>query len=108
MRQRRSSQALERQSAAKRAGLTLILEELEEVIGTNENWQKGEVLAIIEGFLKNETPENRTLFLRRYWRGDSIAAAADAVGLSAHAAKMRLSRMRKKLREVLEKEGISV
>lgn len=99
---------LRKQSAAKRSGLTLVLEELEEIIGTDENWQEGQVLAIIEAFLRNEDAENRTLFLRRYWRGDSIAEAAEAAGLSTHAAKMRLSRMRGRLREKLKEEGINV
>ncbi|MBO5779474.1 MAG: sigma-70 family RNA polymerase sigma factor [Clostridia bacterium] len=99
---------LRKQSAAKRTGLTLVLEELEEVIGTNEDWQEGQVLAIIENFLRSEEAENRTLFLRRYWRGESVADAAKAVGLSTASAKMRLSRMRGRLRETLKEEGINV
>lgn len=99
---------LRKRSAAKRSGVTLVLEELEEVIGTDDSWQEGQVLAIIENFLRNEDAENRALFLRRYWRGESIADAADAVGLSTHAAKMRLSRMRARLREKLKEEGINV
>ena len=99
---------LRKQSAAKRTGLTLVLEELEEVIGTDGDWQEGQVLAVIEDFLRKEEPENRALFLRRYWRGESIADAADAVGLSAQAAKMRLSRMRSRLREKRKEEGIYV
>ncbi|MBQ8289125.1 MAG: hypothetical protein IJX76_10265 [Clostridia bacterium] len=35
-------------------------------------------------------------------------SAAKAVGLSTHAAKMRLSRMRSRLREKLKEEGINV
>ena len=99
---------LRKQSAAKRTGLTLVLEELEEVIGTDENWQEGQVLATIEAFLREEAPENRILFLRRYWRGESVADAARAAGLSTAAAKMRLSRMRGRLRETLKEEGINV
>ena len=99
---------LRKQSAAKRSGLTLVLEELEEVIGTDENWQEGQVLAIIETFLQNEDAQNRALFLRRYWRGESLSDAAREVGLSTAATKMRLSRMRARLRETLQKEGINV
>ena len=99
---------LRQHSAAKRSGLTLVLEELEEVIGTDENWQEGQVLAIIEAFLREEEPENRILFLRRYWRGEPVADAARAAGLSTAAAKMRLSRMRGRLRETLKEEGINV
>lgn len=99
---------LRKRSAAKRRGLTLILEELEEIIGTDEHWQEGEVLRIIEAFLLKEPVENRVLFLRRYWRGESVKVAAAFAGLSTAAAKMRLSRMRAKLRAKLNEEGINV
>ncbi len=99
---------LRMQSAAKRKGLTLVLEELDEVIGTEDRHSDGEILSALEDFLRGETPQNRTLFLRRYWRGESIRDAAQSVGLSTHAAKMRLSRMRTRLKEKLNKEGIAV
>ena len=99
---------LRMQSAAKRKGFTLVLEELDEVIGTEDNRTDGEIIAVLESFLREETDQNRTLFLRRYYRGESIVDAARTVGLSTHAAKMRLVRMRERLKEKLNKEGISV
>ena len=99
---------LKLQNAAKRKGIVLVLEELDEVISDEDTHSDGEIIAVLEDFLRNESQENRTLFLRRYWRGDSIAEAAATVGLSTHAAKMRLARMRQRLREKLSEEGIQV
>ena len=96
------------QSASKRKGLTLVLEELDQVIGKEDDRSDSEILAIVEAFLRSEPTENRILFLRRYWRGDSVSDAAAHVGLSTHAAKMRLSRIRTRLREKLNEEGIEI
>lgn len=59
----------------------------------------------ISAFLDSQTKENRVLFLRRYWFGDSVREAAKALGLAENAANARLSRMRSKLREHLLEEG---
>ena len=99
---------LRMQAAYKRRGLTLALEELDQVIGKEDDRSDGEILAILESFLRSEPAENRILFLRRYWRGDSVSDAAAHVGLSTHAAKMRLSRMRTRLKEKLNQEGIEL
>ena len=99
---------LRKQSSAKRKGFTLVLEELSEVIGAEDNRSDREILAILESFLREENAENRTLFLCRYYRGASIPDAAAQAGLSISVAKMRLVRMRERLKEKLNKEGISV
>ena len=46
--------------------------------------------------------------MRRYYFGESVREAGAAVGLSENAAGVRLSRMRKKLKKLLEQEGITV
>ena len=58
--------------------------------------------------LRTLTPENRMVFLRRYWYVDTIAEIAVRYGLSESAVQMRLSRTRAKLCTYLEKEGIFV
>lgn len=45
------------------------------------------------------------LFLRHYWYGEKLGDAARALGLSTVAAKTRLSRGRKKLRDILTRGG---
>lgn len=59
----------------------------------------------ISRFLAEEAQDNRILFLRRYWFGDSVRDAAKAVGLAENAAGVRLSRMRSRLKDFLIREG---
>ena len=61
--------------------------------------------AAINAFLSRQSAENRSLFLRRYWFGDSVREAARALGLTENAASVRLNRMRGNLRSFLIKEG---
>ena len=59
----------------------------------------------INRFLRTVSADNRTLFLRRYWFGDSVQAIAKDLGLRENAASVRLGRIRMQLREHLIKEG---
>lgn len=59
----------------------------------------------ISRVLAEESQENRVLFLRRYWFGDSVRDAAKAIALNENAANVRLSRLRNKLKDFLIKEG---
>lgn len=63
---------------------------------------------ILDTFLRTLTPENRMVFLRRYWYVDTIGEIAARYGISESAVQMRLSRTKDKLRAYLEKEGIQV
>lgn len=63
---------------------------------------------LLDTFLRTLTPENRMVFLRRYWYVDTIAEIAVRYGISESAVQMRLSRTKAKLRTYLEKEGVSV
>ena len=50
--------------------------------------------------------KNRTLFLRYYYCGDKLKDIARALGLTQTAAKQRLFRGRKTLRDTLTKGGV--
>ena len=63
---------------------------------------------ILDAFLRTLTPENRVIFMRRYWYVDTIAEIAARYGISEGAVQMRLNRTRAKLCTYLEKEGIRV
>lgn len=63
---------------------------------------------ILDTFLRSLTPENRMVFMRRYWYVDTIAEIAARYGISESAVLMRLNRTRAKLCTYLEKEGIRV
>ena len=59
----------------------------------------------IDRFLTALPRDNRIIFLRRYWFGDTIGQIAEALGYSENAVSVRLNRCRGKLRTYLEQEG---
>ena len=61
---------------------------------------------LLDQFLDSLCPENRMIFVRRYWFGDSIAQIAQHFRISQSKVKMRLLRARKHLAEFLDKEDI--
>jgi len=61
--------------------------------------------AAIDSFLSGLDPENRTLFLRRYWFGDSMKDISCLLGISQNTLTVRLHRIRSKLKDYLMKEG---
>jgi len=62
----------------------------------------------INGFLGSLTKEVRVVFVRRYWYMSSIKEIAKDYGLSESNVKITLMRTRNKLKEYLEREGITV
>lgn len=67
-----------------------------------------EAAGIINGFLGTLDRQSRILFVRRYWRADSMEELAALVGQSRHYVSVRLSRIRKALKQYLKKEGIAL
>lgn len=62
----------------------------------------------VGAFVSSLSPEERTLFISRYYFFDPLNKAASLCGMSVSKAKSMLFRMRKKLREHLEKEGFEL
>lgn len=62
----------------------------------------------IDRFLDTLSKENRNLFLRRYWFGDSVKSLSAAFSLSENALSVRLSRIRTQLKTYLIQEGFFV
>lgn len=58
----------------------------------------------VSAFLRAQPEQNRTAFLRRYWYGDTMEETSRRLGWSEGRTKSTLHRMRKKLREYLQKE----
>lgn len=56
---------------------------------------------LIEAFLDTLTVENRVIFMRRYWFSDSYADIAAQTGLTEKNVSVRLTRIRKQMREYL-------
>ncbi len=63
---------------------------------------------VISDFLSGQDKQSRVLFMRRYYLGESVRDAAKAVGMTENHAGVRLSRMRARLRKMLEEEGIGL
>ena len=64
-----------------------------------------ELAHLIENFLDTLTVENRVIFIRRYWFSDTYKEIADRVGLTEKMVSMRLTRIRKRMREYLMNRG---
>ena len=96
---------LEYHRAGKRAAPPL--EELEAV--TPDRSLERQVLKdALEAFLRQQKEAHRQMFLRRYWYGDSVEEIARSFGCSRTKVTGVLFRLRRRLREHLEKEDIHV
>ncbi|MBO5416944.1 MAG: sigma-70 family RNA polymerase sigma factor [Clostridia bacterium] len=102
----------EQNTAAKRnSHYDVAMEELEDCLASTttieEEIAEHELTKIIESFLDSLSKENRVIFLRRYWFSDTYADIAKQVGLTENNVSVRLTRIRKELREyLLEREVI--
>ena len=103
---------LDWKNAAKRnAEVVSLTQEMELCIPDTQRDQElagKELGMILDAFLRTLTPENRVVFMRRYWYVDTIAEIAARYEISESAVQMRLNRTRAKLCTYLEKEGIRV
>jgi len=59
----------------------------------------------MDRFLATKSRENRYIFIRRYWFGDSVTDIAKELKLKENAVYVRLNRIRSSLKEYLKKEG---
>lgn len=95
-------------TAQKRSAYEVSLDELAECIpdDTLENAADARELGrAIDRRLATLTAENRIIFLRRHWFGDSIRDLSGLMGLTENALSVRLNRLRTALKEHLTKEG---
>lgn len=67
-----------------------------------------ELARLLNAFLDTLAYEDRFLFMRRYWYSDPLPEIAKQAGLRYSAAAVRLHRVKKKLKDYLLKEGVSV
>lgn len=100
-------------TAAKRNSIyDVALDELENCFPSSnsveDEFNAVETARIIDDFLERLDPENRIMFVRRYWHSDSISDLAELFHTSNHNISVRLSRTRDKLKNHLIKEGVSL
>ena len=108
-----SLKRLAHNSAAKRDGnCSVALAELEDCLSARDTaeteLEAKELARVIEGFLDTLTAENRVIFLRRYWFSDPYGEIAKRVGLTEKNVSVRLTRLRKQLRDYLLERGVFV
>lgn len=100
-------------SAAKRdPGSFVIFHELEECIpssfSTEEHADAEYVSSVICAWLKSLKAEDRVIFVKRYWYGDSVGDISVSSGFSASKISQRLFSLRKKLRKELAEKGVNI
>ena len=100
---------LHRDTAQKRdSRYDVSLEELNECLPGGDVEQMidaRELGRVMDRFLASKSKENRYIFIRRYWFGDSIGDIAKALKMQETAVSVRLNRIRNGLKEYLRKEG---
>ncbi len=103
---------LDYNKAKKRTPEVLVsLDELEQVVPDNHlpsTLEAEELGRLISAFLRKEKAEARNVFLRRYWYFDTVSDIASRYSFSESKVKVLLHRTRSKLREYLNKEGITL
>ena len=91
------------------AGGDTLLSEIEEIVSGNEDAEdtaaQQALAAAISAFLHAQKPDDRRLFVRRYWYGDAVSVIAKEMGMRAGSAAVRLHRIRERLRTYLQGEG---
>lgn len=95
-------------TALKRSAYEVSLDELSGCIAGPDLWETVDARQLgrsIDAFLSTVSRENRAIFLRRYWFGDSVKDIAADLQLSENTVSVRLSRLRDKLRSYLSQEG---
>ena len=91
-------------------GAEVILSELSDCVPANstvENEIEAKVLSeVISDWLYLQSQDDRVLFMRRYWFGDSLKKLADECGTTPNKLAGRMYRLRQGLKNVFEKEGV--
>ncbi len=101
-------------SAQKRGGgqMVAVLSELEECVAgadtIESSLEEKELTRTINTFLKAQPKESRKIFVKRYWYLHSVAEISEQMGISQSKVKSALFRTRNKLKDKLQKEGITI
>ena len=100
---------IRRDNTSKRSGTTVLLDELAECLPDREDReQRFEIREALNGFLHTLPREERTIFVRRYWFGETVPEIARTYHYSESKVTSLLHRLRKRLKSHLEQEGIQV
>ena len=90
----------------------VLLDELAECVpalgGVSQQFDERETARLISDFLRTCKPEERGVFLRRYWYADPVSDVARRFAVSEAKVKSMLFRLRKRLKAYLEEQGVCV
>ena len=94
-------------------GYIVMLSELDDCLPADEPIDDGDerselIRSILSDFIRSLDPETEILFVRRYMYLESVTDLAKRFELDENRISVKLYRARKKLKKVLEKEGIKV
>ena len=76
--------------------------------GPQQELESREAARLVRAALSTLEREDRELFVRRYYYGQTVARAAEEIGMNLSTAKSRLRRGRERLKEALRKAGYDV
>lgn len=94
---------LRSQTTQKRGGYVLSLDELaDSVPAPSQDQDLGSGLNL---WLKSLSKEDRAIFLRRHWFGDSVKDIAKSMAMTEGAISVRLHRLKNQLKTYLTREG---
>lgn len=100
--------------AEKRGGgeAELLLDEIGDIVSDSRSIEQEaehrELVDVINAFLAKNTEKKRKIFTARYFLCKSVPEIAACYGISESGVSVTLNRMRKKLREYLEKRGFEI
>ena len=92
------------------AGMVTMLSELSDCVPDSRSTEEMIDLRIlseaINRWLESLSADDRTLFLRRYWFGDSVKSLAKESGCTENRMAKRMQRLRQNLKAILETEEL--
>ena len=89
--------------------LTIPLSDVEASVADNRiSYQDAETGKLISDFLRQQKPDARNVFIRKYWFCDSIEDIARDYSFSKSKVKSMLFHTRNKLKRFLKEEGIEI
>lgn len=99
-----------KKGAVKRSShYTIAMEEIKDCIAdwktVEGEMETREFLHMIEDFLDTLTVENRVIFIRRYWFSNSCKEIGEHMGFTEKNISVRLTRIRRKMKEYLRQRG---